>query len=218
MKNNRYLRNAIPALILILFIAVIPAAAELEPDFDWQVYRINTEDWTGYSDYIKYSGTIYKVHFTDETTGGAVAWDWEFSEDDWWGSSEQDPIHIYTQEEAEEDLYSFKVTLSASDSSGVPYEVSHTIYVEEDEWNLNPIYDLTPAPTTAPTPVPTTAIPTPTPVPTEPPTPTPVPTEPPVFSMNVPVISPEIIKLKAAFNDHLEVILQVFRNIGILSE
>lgn len=222
MKNKKYTIIAVSALLLILWTAVIPAAAELEPDFDWEVYRIDTEKWTAYTNYIKYSGVIYEVHFTDETEGGTItAWDWEFSEDDWWGSTEQDPVYIYTEEEADEADYRFKVTLAVTDSDANHEDVSHYVYVIEDPWNVDSggyprtIYELTPEPTATPTTVPTTAPPT-TVVTTIPTTPTPEPTEPPAFTLSLPVISDELTRLKTAYNDHLEVILQIFRNIGIV--
>lgn len=215
MENKRTAICAFSALIMILWLAVIPASAELVPDFSWQVYRINTEDWTAHTDYLGYSGTIYEVHFFDETTGSPISWDWEFSEDDWWGSTEQDPVYIYTEDEAYSADYRFKVSLSVMDSLGNYEEITNHVYVVEDAWNPYPIYDLTPEPTATPTPVPTTAPPTPVPTTA---TPTPVPTPVPAFTLSVPVISDELLKLKTAYNDHLEIILQIFRNIGILKE
>ncbi|ADN35993.1 PKD domain containing protein [Methanolacinia petrolearia DSM 11571] len=217
MNYKRNIISALFALLLTCLLIVIPAAA-IEPAFDWQVYRINTDDWTSYTDYLSYSGTIYEVHFTDKTTNGTpISWDWEFSEDDWWGSSEQNPVHIYTEDEADDADYRFKVKLSVMDSSGNYEETENTVYVVEDAWNLNDIIDLTPEPTATPTPVPTTAPPT-TVATTIPTTPTPEPTPVPSFSLKVPVISNELSKLKAAYEDHLEVILQIFRNIGILKD
>ncbi len=218
MKKNRNIIIAVTALILILWTAVIPAAAEFVPEFSWQVYRIDTEKWTEYPDYIKYSGTIYEVHFTDETTGGTpTAWNWEFSEEDWWGSSKKNPVYIYTEEEVDAADDRFKVTLKVNDNSGNFGEVYHYVYVIEDPWNPYPIYEKTPKPTATPTTVATTAPPT-TVATTIPTTPTAEPTEPPAFTANIPGISGELNKLKTAFNDHLQVIIQIFRNIGLVKD
>lgn len=217
MKEKRSMICAVSALIMILWLAVVPVAADLEPEFSWQVYRINTDDWAAYTDYLGYSGIIYEVHFTDDTTGGPISWDWEFSEDDWWGSTEQNPVYVYTEEEAYSADYRFKVSLAVMDGSGNYEETSNYVYVVEDAWNPYEIIDLTPEPTETPTPVPTTIPPT-TVATTVPTTPTPEPTPVPAFTLSVPVISDELIKLKTAYNDHLEVILQIFRNIGILKE
>ena len=217
MINKKNSICAFCALILIIWIAVIPVAATLEPEFSWQVYRINTDDWEYYSDYASYTGTIYEVHYTDKTEGNPTAWNWEFSEDDWWGSTEENPVYIYTEDEAEDSNYRFTVTLTVSDSSGNYEEVTNYVYVTEDAWNPYEIIDLTPEPTATPTTRPTTAPPT-TVVTTIPTTPTPEPTPVPSFSLNIPVISDELTKLKTAYNDHLEVILQIFRNVGILKD
>jgi PKD repeat protein len=202
-------------LILVLWIAVVPVAATLEPAFSWQVYRINTDDWAYYNDYASYTGTIYKVQYTDKTEGNPKSWKWEFSDDDWYGSTEQNPVYIYTEDEAEDSEYRFQVTLTAMDNSGNYEEVTNYVYVIEDAWNPYKIIDLTPVPTATPTTRPTTAPPT-TVVTTIPTTPTPEPTPVPSFSLNIPVISDELTKLKTAYNDHLEIIMQIFRNIGIL--
>lgn len=222
MNYRKYSICAIITLLLVCWLAVIPAAADFEGDFDWQVYRINTEAWEEYTDYLKYSGIIYEVHFFDDSSGNSATWNWDFgAEDDWWGSTEENPVHIYTSEEADATAdNSFKVTLQVTDSSGNYDEVSHYVYVEEDSWNVdsngNPrlIIDLTPKPTSTPTPVPTTATPVPTTA-TPTLTPTPEPTPVPAFTLKVPVISDEIIKLKSAYNDHLDVIIELFSKIGI---
>lgn len=215
MRAKQTVICTISAFLVIMWIAVIPVSAELEPGFEWQVYEVDTSKWTAYPDYLKYSGTIYEVHFRDTTTGGPTSWDWEFSEDDWWGSTEQNPVHIYTEEEANNKDYNFKVKLIVNDDSANHEEVTNYVYVVEDPWNPYPIYELTPEPTATPTPLPTTAPPTTVPTTA---TPTPVPTPVPAFTLSVPVVSDELTKLKTAYDDHLEVILQIFRNIGILKE
>jgi hypothetical protein len=219
MNSKRNIICVFFALLLICGTTIVPVAAkEIEPAFDWQVYRINTDDWTAYPDYLKYSGTIYEVHFTDKSTNGTPkSWDWEFSDDDWVGSSKQNPVYLYTEDEAKDADYRFKVSLTVIDSNGNYGEVDNYVYVIEDAWNLHAIIDLTPEPTATPTPVPTTAPPT-TIATTIPTTPTPEPTPVPSFSLKIPVISDELIKLKTAYEDHLEVILQIFRNIGILKD
>lgn len=210
---KRSFRNTALAVILAAIVVVMPVAATVVADFDWDVYRINTDDWEDYSDYNSYEGTIYEVHFYDESSGSPTSWKWYFSEDDWSGSTEENPVHIYTEDEVDDDdNYPFKVSLAVSDGSTYN-EITQTVYVTEDAWNLKDIYDLTPEPTATPTTVPTTSTPTPEPT-TE--TPTPEPTVAAAFTLDIPVISDEIIKLQIAYEDNLEVIFEIFKKIGIM--
>ncbi|MBN2733514.1 MAG: hypothetical protein JXQ82_01480 [Methanomicrobiaceae archaeon] len=211
MKSGSFLGIYFTIGFLLCLFVVMPVSADLDPDFDWEVYRIDTADWAEYTDYIQYDGVIYEVRFTDMTSGAVNSWKWEFGEDDWWGSTKENPVRIFTEEEAEDDGYTIKVTLVVTDSSGVPYQTSKHVYLDPDDpWNLKTVYDLTPEPTATPTPVPTAA---PTAAPTA--TPTPEPTPSASHTYQVAGISKEMTKLQNVYENYIMLIKDFFGKIGI---
>ena len=215
MKYKRYFAIYLLTVFIASLVVVIPVSADLEPDFDWDVYRIDTSQWTEYPDYIQYDGTIYEVHFIDYTSGDVNGYDWEFGESDWIGSTEVNPVKIFTEEEAEDDAYSIRIKLTVKDSSGFPYDTIKYVYLEDGGFNLKSIYDLTPEPTAAPTPVPTAApTVTPTPVPTQTAEPTPVASH--VYE--IAGISKEMTKLQDSYGDYINLIKAFFGKIGIQIE
>jgi len=208
MNYLKTLRGFVFFILILSLVLIVPASADIEPDFDWEVYRINTDDWAGYSDYASYDGIIYEVHFTDMTSGAISSWQWEFGDDDWWGSTKENPVKIFTEEEAEDEGYSVKVKLTITDSSGVPYETSKYVYLDPDDpWNLKTVYDLTPEPTATPTPVPTA---TPTPAPTPVPTPTPEPTPVASHVYEIAGVSKEMTKLQNSYSNYISLIKALF--------
>jgi hypothetical protein len=215
MRYKRILSVCLLAALLLLTIAA-PVSAEADPEFDWDIYRVDTSKWQDYPDYAKYSGIVYEVRFYDMSSGAVIAHNWEFGEDDWWGSTEENPVKIFTEQEAKDDAYSIDVKLTVTDSSGVPSFITKQVYLEEGGFNLKEIYELTPEPTAAPTPVPTTA--TPTPVPTQIPTPTPEPTTAASHVIELPGISDELNKLQTCSTDYIGLIKEIFRKIGILKD
>ena len=214
MKADKLLSISLLASLMLLFL-VVPASADADPDFDWDIYRVDTSQWLSYPDYAKYSGTVYEVRFFDMSSGAIKGYNWEFGEDDWWGSTEENPIKVFTEEEAEDEAYSIEVKLTVTDSSGIPYFVTKHVYLEEGGFNLKPIYELTPEPTQTPTPLPTA---TPTPVPTQIPTPTPEPTPAASHVIELPGISGELNKLQTCSTDYIGLIKEIFRKIGIVKD
>lgn len=211
--NNLNFKNIFRAGVFALLFAsvflIIPASAELEPKFDWEIYQINTADWVGYDDkYDEYDGIIYEVHFEDMTGGAIKGWSWEFGDDDWFGSTKENPIKIFTEEEAVKKSNMVKVTLTVTDTSGVPYSGTNYVFLDpEDPWNLKTVYTLTPEPTAAPTTAPTTAPPTAAPTVA----PTAEPTAAASHTFEVPGISKELKKLHDSFEDYILVIKAVFK-------
>jgi len=204
MSFNRNLGVCFMLAFVISFFVILPASAT-DADFDWEIYKINTNDWESTTKYLSYEGIIYEVHFFDETSGSVKSWNWEFGDSDWTGSTKEDPVKIFTEEEVEDEDYTIKVILSIVDSSGSGSEVSHTVYFDpEDPWNLKTIYTLTPEPTATPTPVPTT-VPQTT-APTVAPTPTPEPTPLASHTFEIPGISKEMTKLQDTFEDYIGII------------
>ena len=214
MNNKKILAISLLAALLLLNI-VAPASAEADPEFDWDIYRVDTSQWQDYPDYAKYSGIVYEVRFYDMSSGAVIAYNWEFGEDDWWGSTEENPVKVFTEEEVEDEAYSIGVKLTVTDSSGVPYFITKQVYLEEGGFNLKEIYELTPEPTQAPTPVPTAA---PTAVPTQIPTPTPDPTPAASHVIGLPGISGELSKLQTCSTDYIGLIKEIFRKTGILKD
>ncbi|UUX92155.1 PKD domain-containing protein [Methanoplanus endosymbiosus] len=214
MKINRILSVCLLAALMLLFL-VVPASADADPNFDWDIYRVDTSEWLSYPDYAKYSGIVYEVRFYDMSSGAIKGYNWEFGEDDWWGSTEENPIKVFTEDEAEDEAYSIEVKLTVTDSSGIPYFITKQVYLEEGGFNLKKIYELTPEPTAAPTPLPTAA---PTPVPTQIPTPTPEPTPAASHVIELPGISGELNKLQTLSTDYIGLIKEIFRKIGIVKD
>ncbi|MDD3978119.1 MAG: PKD domain-containing protein [Methanomicrobium sp.] len=212
-ENNKNLKISkktftISTLILLLTAVLFISPAAAEPAFEWEIYIINTEDWEDTNEYLAYDGTIYEVHFFDKSSD-SKSWSWEFGDDDWWGSTEKNPVHIFTEEEVLDGNYMIKVKLSIVDSSGSGDTVSNTLFFDPDDpWTpRNTIFELTPKPTSTPTPVPTTVAPTPVPTTTAP---TAQPTQKASQSLEIPGISQELKKLQDTYQDLIVVIKSMF--------
>ncbi|MBP2132323.1 hypothetical protein J2128_000244 [Methanomicrobium sp. W14] len=214
-KDKSFSIKLIALLILCSAFFILPVSAnDFKPDFDWDIYKINTDDWAGYSDYNAYSGTIYKVNFYDKTKGGRVSsWKWEFGSDDWTGSTKQDPVKIFTEKEVKDQDYTIEVTLTVVSTDGDYEQTTNTVFFDSnDPWNLKEIHVLTPKPTATPTTIATTV---PTTEPTPEPTPTPVPTPKASHTFSLGGISKEMTKLQDSFGDYIVVIKGFFNSLGI---
>ncbi|WOF15965.1 PKD domain-containing protein [Methanoplanus sp. FWC-SCC4] len=208
MKNtDRIYRNiAITGMILLLMSFAVPALAEMEADFDYEMYRIDTSEWGDNPEYKDYTGIIYKVDFFDRTTGGTPkSWYWDF-DDEWESSTKQNPTHIYTK------TGQYTVKLTVTDSSGKVAMPVEKKFFADDDWGV--YTKITPTPTPRPTPVKT---PTPKPVVTQTPVPT-TPTPAPNLAshtIKIPVISGEMDKLQNTYNDYISLIKALF---GIITD
>jgi len=183
-------------LLLVLFgFLAIPAAATLDASFTSKIYKFRDTD----------DSVVYKVFFTDTSTGDVVKWEWDFDD---WGPyvTEQNPEYIYEKADT------YNVLLVVTDSNGDVDAEQVSVWVDDDF----ALGVLTPTPTPTPeptaTPVPTA---TPTPVPTPTPTPTPPPTPEILIVGNTPYVSDEVIRIRGIYSDYSVLLKAVLAKAGI---